>query len=87
MTASQRLPLVIETPPKNPPEETYGSFDDCIVIPQQLETAVCWNANGDLVIRQRNWPGDDRWIVITENQVDVFLDKLTEICGIPSFGK
>jgi hypothetical protein len=90
MIAPQRLPAVIEARPKNPPEETSDSFDwsdtSSVVIPKQLETAAYWNANGDL-IRQRNWSNEDHWIVINENQVDVFIEKLTDFCGIPSVGK
>jgi hypothetical protein len=51
MTECQRLPAVIETAPKNPPQETSDSFDGCIVMPEQLETTVCWNSAGGLVIR------------------------------------
>jgi hypothetical protein len=72
MTAPQGLRAVIEAPPKDLPKETSDSFDwsetSSIVIPEQLKTAAYWNANGDLVIRQRNWRDEDHWIVINENQ-------------------
>jgi hypothetical protein len=86
MTECQRLPAVIETAPKNPPQETSDSFDGCIVMPEQLETTVCWNSAGGLVIRQCNWLREDHWI-IAEKKVDVFIDRLTDIDGIPSISK
>jgi hypothetical protein len=70
--------------------EPSGDFDwddaEAVVLHEQPETAVYWNPNGDLVIRQRRWPDDDVFVVITEGSVDRFLDRLTDICGIPSVG-
>ena len=89
------LPAVIEPPEsENEPQATpepSGDFDwndtDRVVLTEQRETAIYWNTNGDLVIRQARWPDDDVWVIITEGSVDRFLDKLTDICGIPSMGK
>jgi hypothetical protein len=89
-TNAHRLPDVIPQPkPENAPPATDFNWDDAeaVVLHEQPETAVYWNPNGDLVIRQRRWPEDDVFVVITESSVDRFLDKLTDICGIPSMGK
>ena len=72
------LPAVIDQPkPENAPRATpepSGDFDwndtDSVVLTEQPETAVYWNPNGDLVIRQRRWPDDDVFVVITESWVD-----------------
>ena len=60
---------------------------ESVVLPEQPETAVYWNPRGELVIRQRRWPDDDSIIYITRANLDTFLDRLTDICGVPSFGK
>ena len=75
--------------PATPEASEDFDWDDAeaVVLHEQPETAVYWNPNGDLVIRQRRWPDDDVFVVITESSVDRFLDKLTDICGIPSMGK
>jgi hypothetical protein len=39
-----------------------------------------------LVIRQRYWPDDDA-LIIAADSVDRFIDKLTDVMGIPSAGK
>ena len=93
--AATLLPAVIDRPkPENAPQATPEPSEDfdwsdteSVVLSEQRETAIYWNASGELVIRQKCWPDDDVWVVITEGQVDRFLDKLTDICGIPSIGK
>ena len=94
-SAATLLPAVIEPPkPQNAPQATPEPSEDfdwsdteSVVLSEQRETAIYWNASGELVIRQKCWPDDDVWVVITDGQVDRFLDKLTDICGIPSIGK
>ena len=88
------VPAVIDQPkPENAPRATPEPSEDfdwndteSVVLTEQRETAIYWNPNGDLVIRQKCWPDDDVWVVISKSSVDQFLDKLTDICGIPSFG-
>jgi hypothetical protein len=74
------LPAVIEPPkqenaPRATPEPS-GDFDwndgDSVVLTEQRETAIYWNPNGDLVIRQKCWPDDDVWVVISKGSVDQF---------------
>jgi hypothetical protein len=59
------------------------------VLHEQRQTAIYWNADGDLVIRQRaDWDEEnDPFICICENNVGAFIDKLTDFIGIPSVGK
>ncbi len=54
----------------------------------QRATAIYWNHDNDLVIRQeRNWyEEDDPFIVVTKSNVNAFLDRLCDVCGILSVG-
>jgi hypothetical protein len=87
---------IVDPPPKKPqtdsPAATPEASEDfdwsntnSVVLEQQPRTAVYWNPVGQLVIRQYDWPDEDSCIVISKTSLDEFLDKLTEICGIPSF--
>jgi hypothetical protein len=59
---------------------------ECVVLPEQPQTAVYWNTQDELVIRQRRWPDDDPCIFVSRASVAEFIDRLTDICGVPSFG-
>jgi hypothetical protein len=48
---------------------------------EQLETAIYFNREGSLVIRQRCWPDDDHVVIISRSNRESFLDKLCEILG------
>jgi hypothetical protein len=84
--------VAVEPQEKAAPEATVSDFDwasdhDSVVLPQQLLTACYFNPNGELVIRQRRWPDDDQFIFIAPESIDTFIDKLTDIVGIPSVGR
>ena len=49
---------------------------------EQRKTAAYWNPNGDLVIRQKNWPDEDSFVIISADRVGDFIDKLTDVIGI-----
>jgi glycerol kinase len=59
---------------------------ESVALAEQRQTAVYWNTDGDLLIRQRCWPDDDA-LIIAADSVDRFIDKLTDVMGIPSAGK
>jgi hypothetical protein len=63
------------------------SNDDSIILREQPQTAIYFNAHGGLVIRQRSWPDDDVYVYINAELIDVFIDKLTDIIGVPSVGR
>jgi hypothetical protein len=75
------------------PFEPKGGFDwlndNSVVLREQPETAVYFNADGALVIRQRAaWnQDDDPFVFISPANIGEFLDKLTDICGVPSVGR
>jgi hypothetical protein len=60
--------------------------DDSIILREQPSTAVYFNKEGTLVIRQRRWPDEDTFVYIAETSIGEFLDKITDVCGVPSFG-
>lgn len=64
-----------------------GEDADSIVIPEQLATAVYTNKAGEIVIRQKRWPDDDVYIFLTPDAAPRFLEKFTEIMGIPTVGR
>jgi hypothetical protein len=67
--------------------EFNWNTDDSVVLPYQQAVAIYFNHNNELVIRQEKaWnEEDDHIIIISEENVQAFLDKLTDACGIPSF--
>ena len=60
------------------------SDPESLVLSEQPETAIYWNPRGELVIRQRRWPDDDSILFISASNVGQFVDRLTDIVGIPS---
>jgi hypothetical protein len=77
------------TPPakKDEPEATGKDFDwikddDNIVLRDQPETAVYFNPQGGLVIRQQCWPDDDVVVIINPECINRFIGKLKDIVGI-----
>jgi len=90
------LPVVIDPPAQKPPAdapEPKSDFDwvadDSIVLRQQPAIAVYISETGYLVIRQeRQWNEDaDTIICIAPESIDTFIDKITDVVGIPSIGK
>jgi hypothetical protein len=68
-------------------EEFSWNRDDSVILQHQRRTAVYFNTRDELVIRQEaDWNEEtDTVLVIAKNNIEEFLDKLTDICGIPSF--
>ena len=86
------LAIIADTPSKNNEPAAEGDFnwsadDSSIILREQPATAVYFNREGSLVIRQHRWPDDDTIIIIAASSIADFLDKLTDICGVPSVGK
>jgi hypothetical protein len=81
-----KVPAVVE-PPEPESDEFDWCGDDSVVLQEQPKTAAYLNSNNSLVIRQRNWPDDDSFIVIAANNIHDFLDKITDVAGIPSIGR
>jgi hypothetical protein len=56
-----------------------------VVLHRQAATAIYFNGDNSLVIKQENRPDDDHYIIVTESNIEAFLDRLTDICGVPSY--
>lgn len=68
-------------------EDKFDWFtDDSVLLKRQPATAVYFNPAGDLVIRQEaEWNEEqDTFVFISKPYLMEFLDKLTDICGIPT---
>jgi hypothetical protein len=74
-------------PADDPNEFNWASDTDAVILPEQFLTACYFNPKGELVIRQRRWPDDDQFIFIAPESIDTFIDKVTDIVGIPSVGR
>ena len=91
---SETLPAVVQ-PPLVAAEDVLNREakefdwvnDDSIVLHHQPGVAVYINSTGGLTIRQeRDWNQDeDIVIAIAPNNIAEFLDKITDVCGVPSF--
>jgi hypothetical protein len=88
-------PLVAVTQPaeKDAPAAAPNDFDwgndEDIVLREQQSIAIYRNMHGGLVIRQeRGWDQEeDVCIIVTAENINTFIDRLTDVAGIPSFGK
>lgn len=92
--SSQRPPdagPTLEQPKPAPSPKDVHDFDwnkdsDSIVLHHQPSVAIYWNGSGGLTIRQeRAWDQEEDTItVVSVDNVMTFIDKLTDIVGIPS---
>jgi hypothetical protein len=73
--------------PHIPPEDFDWDDPELTTLREQPLTAIYINPYDQLVIRQRRWPDEDALIFISQESVDAFLDRLTDVAGIPSVGK
>jgi hypothetical protein len=80
-------------PPKPALTDDWRDFDwrddDSIILRAQNAIAIYINGQGALVIRrQQDWPNEDEdtIIVISPDNIMPFVDRLTDIVGIPSVG-
>jgi hypothetical protein len=82
-------PTVAPEPPKQDGEVVDFDWSDprLTTIEEQPQTAIYINASGSLVIRQCRYPDDDAIVIITRGALDDFLEKVTDVGGIPSFGR
>jgi hypothetical protein len=72
-------------PPSNDDYEHFDWDDEIVVIHEQPRTAVYFNPNGALVIRQDRWPDKDQFVFIAPGYFEQFMEKLTEMLGIPEY--
>jgi hypothetical protein len=67
-------------------EEPVTDRDGAMMIlcPRQSEIVAGFNESGDLIITQSNWPDDDSTIVVRAENISDFIDRMTDVLGIPS---
>jgi hypothetical protein len=58
-----------------------------VLCAQQDEIEIAFNKDGDAILTQKSWPDEDAVIIISRENIDVFIDRLTDALGIPSFGR
>jgi hypothetical protein len=83
-------------PPKptvEPPQVKGTDFswtnEEAVVLREQRQTAIYWNPDGDLVLRQRaDWDeANDPYLVIGANNLQDFIDAICDMAGIGSAGR
>lgn len=62
--------------PPTPPMETA-----VILLASQGQISAHRNAEGDLVLVERNWPDEDSTIIIAAQCLEGFIDRLTDLLG------
>jgi hypothetical protein len=81
-------PVTPVTVTEEPVTEHHGDHvtDDgaMILCARQTEVTAGFNAAGDLILTQINWPDDDSIIIVRAENIADFIDKLTDVLGIPS---
>jgi len=85
MTDKEKLDGMSDVKAEN---ETQNSNEyEQMLIESQSAVLASLNNAGDLVLTQWNWPDEDAAIIITHDNIDKFIDRLTDVLGIPSIGK
>jgi hypothetical protein len=55
-----------------------------VLLPAQGKITIGWNEDGDMILRQSDWPNEDAVIIIAYDYLEMFIDRLTDAMGIPS---
>jgi hypothetical protein len=78
--------VTLGSPPK---QYDFDWSGEDVIIHEQPATAVYFNPQGALVIRQRasDYDYHDPFVYIGPDHIEAFLDKLCDVCGIPSVGR
>jgi hypothetical protein len=58
-----------------------------VLCASQEKIEITFNDEGDAIITQTRWPDEDQMIIVSRDNIPVFIDKLTDALGIPSFGR
>jgi hypothetical protein len=56
---------------------------ETVLLPAQGKITIGWNTDGDMILRQTDWPNEDAVIIIGRDYIDMFIDRLTDAMGIP----
>jgi hypothetical protein len=81
-------PVVAHAVSRAGDDEFNWEADNIVVFHEMPRTAIYWNQNGALVIRQqRHYDDEDVFVFISPDSIGSFIDKLTDFVGIPSVGR
>jgi hypothetical protein len=58
-----------------------------VLCAEQSKITIEFDEEGNAILRQSEWPDDDAVILIRRDNIDTFIDKLTDALGIPTFGR
>jgi hypothetical protein len=67
-------------------DDRYGRRNTMLCAPQDAITII-FDDDGNATLRQERWPDEDVEISIHRDNLDTFIDKLTDAFGIPTFGR
>jgi hypothetical protein len=61
--------------------------DVMVLCDRQDKIEITFNDDGDAILTQSSWPDEDHIIIVSHDNIETFIDKLTDALGIPSFGR
>jgi hypothetical protein len=61
--------------------------DVMVLCASQDKIEIFFDEDGDAIITQKRWPDEDQIIIVSHDNIETFIDKLTDAFGIPSFGR
>ena len=61
--------------------------DVMVLCASQDKIEITFDDDGDAIITQTRWPDEDQIIIVSRDNIETFVDKLTDALGIPSFGR
>jgi hypothetical protein len=65
----------------------WNSDDRCIVLRRRYATAIYINADGDITLRQEQWPEDDVYIVIPVEDGEYFGSMVAAVARAGASGE
>ena len=61
--------------------------DVMVLCASQDKIEITFDDDGDAIITQKRRPDEDQMIIVSRDNIETFIDKLTDAFGIPSFGR
>jgi hypothetical protein len=64
-----------------------ATLEVTVLCAEQSKITIEFDEEGNAILRQSDWQEDDAVILIRRENLDTFIDKLTDALGIPTFGR
>jgi hypothetical protein len=58
-----------------------------VLCASQDKIEITFDDDGDAVITQTRWPDEEQTIIISGDNIETFIDRLTDALGIPGVGR